>query len=138
VVGLSLLSLYGDGVPRLAEGTGKKFRSVLGQQAGAGVPYGKPGPHLLVAEGLESMLAARQLLKIDFGIATLAAPNMRVLAVPEFVRRVTIAADNDTPGLEAAADLKNELGHLGLPVDIKVWGEPKSGWDAADELRRTL
>jgi hypothetical protein len=103
------------------------------------VPFGETGPHLVVAEGVESMLAARQLLNIPFGIATLAAPNMRVLAVPEFVRRVTIAADNDTPGLEAAADLKEQLGRLGLPVKIWTWGLNGTGFDAADELmRRTL
>lgn len=136
VVGVSLLSLNRVGEPVIAKATGKKLRSIIGAQSGYGVPFGKPGAHMVVAEGVESMLAARQLLKIEFGIATLAAPNMRSLAIPEFVQRVTIAADNDTPGLEAAADLANELGHLGMPVKIWQWGLRGTGFDAADELMR--
>lgn len=135
-VGVQLLSLYNDGTPRLVNGTGKKFRSIIGGQKNFGVPYGVPGPRLVVAEGIESMLAAMKLLDIPFGVATLASTNMPFLQVPEYVREVVIAADNDAPGMEAAASLMNDLGHVGLRCRIEQWGEPKSGFDAADELMR--
>lgn len=135
-VGLQLLSLYDDGVPRLVQGTGKKFRSIIGLSKGHAVPYGVPGPQLVVAEGIESMLAAMKLLEIPFGAATLASTNMQFLAIPEYVREVVIAADNDSPGMEAAAALMNDLGHVGIRCHIERWGEPGSGHDAADELMR--
>lgn len=135
-VGLQLLSLHDDGTPRLVQGTGKKFRSIVGGQKNFGVPYGVPGERLVVAEGIESMLAAMKLLDIPFGVATLASTNMPFLQVPEYVREVVIAADNDAPGMEAAASLMNDLGHVGMRCRIERWGEPNSGFDAADELMR--
>lgn len=137
-VGLQLLSLDDVGNPRLARGTNKKFRSIIGSSKGYGVPYGIPSPRLVVAEGVESMLAAMKLLDIPFGVATLAAPNMPFLLVPDYIREVVIAADNDTPGMEAAAELMNDLGHIGIRCHIERWGEEKSGWDAADELKRKM
>lgn len=137
LVGLSILSLIGDdGSPRISDRTGKKLRSVIGTQRGFGVPFGKPGDHVVIAEGLESMLAARQLLKIEFGIATLAAPNMPLIKLPDYVRRVTIAADNDDAGLNASAQLMTDLGHLGIHTERVVYGNG-GGFDAADELMRT-
>lgn len=134
IVGMSTLSLHENGDPVIAAFTGKKLRSIVGTQRGYGVPYGIPGPHVVIAEGVESMLAALKITGESFGIATLAATNMPFIALPSFVRKVTIAADNDTPGLEAAAALKNDLGHLGVPVTILKWGPEKSGFDANDQL----
>lgn len=134
VVGATILSLLPSGKPRIGLTSGKKLRSIIGVSKGFGVPYGKPESTLVVAEGVESMLAARQLLGIPFGIATLAAPNMPFLAVPEWVSEVVLAADNDTPGMEAAASLATDLGRSGIRVTIERWGDANSGWDAADEL----
>lgn len=135
-VGMSMLSLHGDGSPRIGETSGKKFRSIIGASKGFAVPYGTPGPHLLIAEGIETMLAGMQLEGVPFGAATLAAPNMPAVVIPEYVRQVTICADNDTPGMEAAATLATELGQIGLRVGVQRWGKPHSGFDAADELMR--
>lgn len=134
VVGMSTLSLHANGDPVIAAFTGKKLRSIVGTQRGYGVPYGLPASHVVIAEGVESMLAALKITGESFGIATLAATNMPFIALPSFVRKVTVAADNDTPGLEAAAALKNDLGHLGVPVTILKWGPEKSGFDANDQL----
>jgi hypothetical protein len=135
LVGLSILSLLDDGSPRISDKTGKKLRSVIGTQRGFGVPFGKPGSHLVIAEGLESMLAARQLLNIEFGIASLAAPNMPMIKIPEYVQRVTIVADHDEAGLNASAELMTDLGHLGIETRRVVYAGG-NGWDAADELMR--
>lgn len=134
IVGMSTLSLHENGDPVIAAVTGKKLRSIVGTQRGYGVPYGFPGAHVVIAEGVESMLAALKITGEAFGIATLASSNMPFIALPSFIRKVTIAADNDTPGLEAAASLKNELGHFGVPVTILKWGPEKSGFDANDQL----
>lgn len=133
--GITTLSLNLDGTPRLAP-DGKKYRSIVGTQKGFGVPFGVPGPHLVVAEGIETMLSAMLLLKIPFGVAVLSSANMASLAVPSWVERVTIAADADEPGCTAAAGLFAELHGTGVRTNIAGWGEAGSGWDANDELRR--
>lgn len=135
--GCSILSLKADGTPKLTA-DGKKFRSILGTQRGYGVPFGKPGPTLLVAEGIETMIAGMQLLDIGFGVAVLSASNMANLAVPEWVERVVVAADNDAPGVAAAVALWRQLIGLGFVCVTHVWGEDGSGWDAADELNARM
>lgn len=146
VTGIMTLSLTPDGAPRLQDG--KKLRSIAGTQKGFGVVLGAPAKELVVAEGVESCLAAMELLGIGFGVATLSASNMPFLAVPGWVQVVHIAADNDEPGLDAiyalnedgrsreVEGLAHQLRDLGLLVHVHVWGEAGSGWDANDELMK--
>lgn len=131
--GTQSLSLLPDGAPRLDAKTGKKFRSIVGTMQGYGVPFGTPGPCLVVAEGVETMLAAMRLLDIPFGVATLSASNMSALAVPEYVTEVVIAVDNDDAGQSAAATLRGSLRASGWRCHTEMWGDNGSGWDAADE-----
>ncbi len=132
VKGIQTLSLLPDGSPRLA--AGKKLRSISGQSKGFGVPFGIPSPHLLVAEGIESMLAGMELLDVSFGVAVLSASNMPFLAIPEWVTKVTIVEDYDDAGMIAASDLMRELDKIGgIRIEIEHWVGPP-GWDAADEL----
>ena len=56
---------------------------------------------LLVGEGIESTASAMKLLGLP-AWAALSAPNLRHIELPELVRRVVIAADNDSPGIAAA------------------------------------
>jgi hypothetical protein len=82
------------------------------------------------------MLAGMELLDVSFGVAVLSASNMPFLAVPEWVSEVTIAADNDRPGIEAAWQLKGELIPFEIDAQVEMWGASGSGWDAADELMK--
>lgn len=129
--GMQSLSLMQDGTPRLGP-DGKKFRSIMGTQSGFAVPLGKPGPNLVVGEGIESTLAAMKLLDIGFGAAVLSASNMAPLVIPEWVRKIVIAADNDPAGIAAAQALQKSVKGLVL-INYFVWGAAGSGWDAADE-----
>ena len=133
--GISALSLLADGTPRLDSKTGKKFRSVVGSMVGHAVPLGVPGPSLVVGEGVETTLAAMKLLNVGFGAAVLSASNMACLVVPDFVRRVLIAADYDEAGIAAAEGLKKALWPVLPAVSVHCWATQK-GWDAADELMR--
>lgn len=130
--GIMTLSLNEDGTPRLIDG--KKFRSIAGTQKGFGVPFGVPGPHLVVAEGVETMLSAMILLEVPFGVAVLSASNMATLAVPEWVEEVIIAEDCDDPG-RAAADATLRAMEPFFRVRIEGWRGP-DGWDANDELMK--
>jgi hypothetical protein len=115
----------------------KKHRQVIGLQRGFGVPWGIPGPEVVVAEGVETMIAACQLTGVPFGIACLAAANMPAMAISDRIKSVTVVPDNDTPGKEAAAALKQELEWCGTHCDIYQWPEDRPrGWDANDEINR--
>lgn len=131
-VGMATLSLNHDGTPRLVGG--RKFRSIVGTQKGFGVPYGKIGPHMVVAEGIESAISALELLQADLAVAVLSASNMEFLAVPEWVRELSIAADADDPGAQAARRLADNLRGL-FRVRVRSWVGPP-GFDANDELMR--
>lgn len=133
--GISILSLMPDGTPRL-DARGKKFRSIIGTQSGYAVPLGVPKHDLVVGEGVETTIAAMQLLGIGFGAAVLSASNMAPLAVPEWIGRVVIAADNDEPGLAAAKSLKLSLTLAAVRCSVVTWGDPGTGWDAADQLMK--
>lgn len=130
--GIMTLSLNHDGTPRLVDG--RKFRSIVGTQKGFGVPFGRIGPHVVVAEGLETAISAMELTGADWCVATLSASNMPSLAIPEWVRKVTIAQDNDEPGIAAGNRLREEIKDY-FDVRVMTWAGPE-GWDANDELMK--
>lgn len=87
-------------------GTGKAVvepvRMTLGDVRGAAVRLYPVAPHLVVAEGIETAIAAAELLGLPAWAATSAGNLGDALALPPEVREVTIAADNDPPGRRAA------------------------------------
>lgn len=77
-------------------------KMTLGPVRGAAVRLHQAGDRLVIAEGIESALAASVLLRMP-AWAAVSAGNMRdSLALPASVREVVIAADHDRPGLDAA------------------------------------
>lgn len=77
-------------------------KMTLGPVRGAAVRLRQAGPRLVVAEGIETALAAGLLLHAP-AWAAVSAGNMRdTLTLPPAVREVTIAADHDPAGMDAA------------------------------------
>lgn len=77
-------------------------KMTLGPVRGAAVRLHAVADRLVIAEGIESALAAAHLLRLP-AWAAVSAGNLRdSLALPPSVREVTIAADHDPPGLAAA------------------------------------
>ena len=69
------------------------------QVAGVGVWLGDlPADELVVAEGIESALAAMLLYGAAAGCAALSAPGLAALILPASVRRVRVCADHDAHG----------------------------------------
>ena len=133
--GVVTLSLKSDGTPRL-DGHGHKLRSVHGIQRGYGVVIGATySERMVVGEGVETVIAAMELLDCPLGVATLSSSNMRPLRVPSWIHRVEIAADDDAPGLVAANQLEASL-RKWCSTRVLVWGEGGTGWDANDELMK--
>jgi len=72
---------------------------------------------VVIAEGLETLLSAMKLLNLKCGAAVL-GPNLKGLVLPQNVRRVLIAADNDETGRGAAECAAKVWRERGLRVRI--------------------
>ena len=91
----------------------------------------EPERKLVIAEGVESALAASQLAGSLPAIAGLSANNL-VKINPPIASEYIIAADNDAPGLAGAKALAFKLTREGFLVRIAI--PPHEGWDWNDEL----
>ena len=77
-------------------------KATWGRFAGGGIRIHPACREMVVAEGLESTASAATILELP-GWAAIACGNLRArMVLPDAVRSVTIAADNDPPGLRAA------------------------------------
>ena len=120
-----------------ADGAGKANvepeRTSRGSLSGGAVRLAVPEHgRLLLGEGIETTVSA-MLLFARAGWATLGAPGLRAIELPEHVREVVIAADRDAEGLQAAAALARRLEAEGRAVEIR---RPHKG-DFNDVLRES-
>jgi hypothetical protein len=77
-------------------------RRAMGQLAGNGVRFGTPTDVIATGEGLETMLALRQMLPAMPMVAALSASHLAMLILHPGLRRIYIARDNDRAGRRAA------------------------------------
>ena len=94
-------------------------RRALGRLNGNAVRIGPIAQdHLLVGEGLESTLSFTTTHPGLALAATLSAAHMAAFNIPKSVRRLTIAADNDPAGRNAAAKLHARAIAQGVAVRV--------------------
>jgi len=123
-----------DGSPRRRP-DGSKIKLSFGRIAGRAASFGwhpDPEGRWAVAEGVESALAAAQLLGIPCW-ASLGTSNMRRIVPPAWARAVTVVADHDEAGLRAAQEAARRLRERRLQVRIVTPEAAKA--DAADLAR---
>ena len=77
-------------------------RATLGPYWGGAVHLDPVAPELAIGEGLESSASAGRLLELPAWAALSAGNLAKGLVLPPEVRSVTVAADHDGPGREAA------------------------------------
>ena len=79
---------------------------------------------LIIGEGVETVLSAKQVLEEQNYISTagawaaLSASNIKSVGVPDSVAHIIIAADVDAAGRQAAISAKELWGARGISVDI--------------------
>lgn len=93
---------------------------------------------LVIAEGIETALAARELFQArDWGLsAALSANSMAKYRLSDDLKEIVIIADNDTPrpvGFKAAHDLAVRAIKQGIKA--RIWQSDTAGYDALDELK---
>lgn len=114
----------------------RKLRAVApGATRGGAVRLHKHAERLVIAEGIETALAAHLLTELP-AWACLSTSGMRSLELPPEVRDVTIAADHDASGAgeDAAHTLARRLIAEGRTVRIEL--PAQAGTDWADVLRQ--
>jgi DNA primase len=104
----------------------------LGQVRGNAIHLGEATDRLIICEGLEDGLTLYQELGVPVWVAC-GASFLHLLALPDTVRSLTIAADNDPPGEKAAWRAVDAHSTGGRVPSIM---RPSSGFaDFNDELR---
>jgi Toprim domain len=90
----------------------------LGSTKGLAVRLGGPEHRIAIGEGVETVLAFRQLRGADAlgGWATLGWPGLAAVALPDTVREVIVAGDNGTIGHQTAIELRDRLLRTGRQV----------------------
>ena len=118
-----------------ADGGGKadvpEPRKALGELHGHGVRFGIPSVVLAAGEGIETMLALRSVLAHLPSVAALSAAHLGALRLPEGLKRLYIACDNDRAGLDAGLALATRAISQGIAARLLV----PDGKDFNDDLK---
>lgn len=110
-------------------------RLTLGYPRGGAIRLGKvTADHLIICEGLEDGLTIYQELTKPIPVWVAGGASfLHLMGIPDEVRCLTIAADNDAPGERAARRAADKLGVGGR--EVRIW-RPKPGFkDMNDQLR---
>ena len=127
-----------------SEGRGKApvapAKAMLGRTKGGAVRLSEGGDRLVIAEGVETALSLLSGLLPDRPAvwAALSAPGMGALRLPERPGRLTIAADGDRAGREAATCLAHRATHAGWRVSLLIAPDGKDWNDVLQEREGAL
>jgi hypothetical protein len=117
--------------PSMTEPMKDRRRGLGAIKGGCSRLFHAEGPCLVVAEGVEDALAARELTTYP-AWAALSAANMAALVLPSIHTQVLILADVDAAGRTAAHQLARRLREEGREAKVL---KPCVGKDANDVLR---
>ena len=107
-------------------------RRAMGLLLGNGVRFGRASDILTVGEGIETMLSLRCVLPTMPMVAALSANHLAALILPNGLRRLYIARDNDPAGRHAAETLAERAHAAGVEALPLI---PALG-DFNDDLRQ--
>lgn len=107
-------------------------RRAMGSLLGNGVRFGKASDILAAGEGIETMLSLRCVMPSMPMIAGLSANHLAAMLLPNGLRRLYIARDNDPAGRHAAETLAERAHAAGIEVLLLI---PALG-DFNDDLRQ--
>ncbi len=109
--------------------TNRKVMPPDGTISGNGIFLGPVSNHMLIAEGIETTLAAMRDFKIP-GIAAISSGGMEKIVLHSDVQEVLIIGDNDAnfTGQAAAYKLANRLSIKGIYVEVEIPKEDGTDW----------
>ena len=107
-------------------------RRALGAILGNGVRFGVVEEFAIIGEGIETVLSLKSVFPDIPLVAALSASHLTAWKIPDGLRRLIIAADNDGAGRHAARRLAERAEAEGVEVQTIV----STGKDFNDDLRR--
>jgi hypothetical protein len=93
-------------------------RMTLGPVSGSAIRLAEATDTVVIAEGIETALSVTKILGNQPVWASLSTSGMKAVHLPPSIRSVTIAADHDGPGLQAAQSLCRRLETEGRSVTM--------------------
>ncbi len=135
IVGAQRTWLARDGSGKAALATPRR---AMGQLAGNGVRFGTPADVMAAGEGLETLLALRQVLPTMPMIAALSATHLAMLILPPGLRRLYVARDNDRAGYRAAGKLAARATEKGVEALLLTPSSDDFNTDLCTLGRKTL
>lgn len=99
-------------------------RRTLASTRGGAVRLFEPGEKLILAEGIETAIAAAELLELPAWAALNAGNLGDAVTPPRSVGEVVIAVDRDEPGQRAASKAMHRLRGLGFAVRLATPNSP--------------
>lgn len=119
-----------------SDGSGKidhpQARMMLGTASGGAVRLAPCGERLGIAEGIETALSVQQATGLPMW-ACLSTSGLQNVILPDTVRDVTIAADNDPPGQRVAQMAAERL--MGQGKRVRIALPPQAGTDFNDIIQ---
>jgi hypothetical protein len=111
----------------------RRDRAMLGRAAGGAVRFAPPADTLLIAEGIETALAAMT-ATAQPAWAALSTSGLTALTLPPIVRSVVILADHDASGAGERAARTAAARWLAEARRVRIAMPPEPGTDMADVL----
>ncbi len=130
VIAVQLTFLEPGGLGKASVANPRKTIGALGRGA---VRLGPAGDALGIAEGLETALSAMQIYYAPVW-ACLGASRLAAVAIPPNVERVTIFADRDRPGRDAAMKAAARF-RQSVNVSVRLPPEACKDWNEALHVR---
>jgi hypothetical protein len=93
-------------------------RRAMGHLLGHGVRFGMGGEVMAAGEGVETMLSLRQIMPTMTVVAGLSANHLAALLLPDGLRRLYIARDDDPAGRIAVGKLSTRAREVGIEALI--------------------
>ncbi len=126
--GIHRTALKDDGSAKREMPIGVQPKSMLGPAKGAAVMLQSALPRLGIAEGIETALSAMQMFKTPVW-ATLSSGSMAIFPVLPGIKRLTVFADHDRPGMAAAVTCCRRYSAAGIDAEIRYPVQPETDWN---------
>jgi putative DNA primase/helicase len=114
------------------DGSGKRFgadsKRALGIARSGAVRLQAASEYLGIAEGIETALSAAQVFKTPVW-ATLSSGGIASFPVLPGIKKLTVFADHDQPGMTAAATCCRRYNAAGIDAEIRHPTQPGTDWN---------
>jgi hypothetical protein len=127
-VGIHRTALKDDGCGKRIMPNDMNPKMMMGRAKGTALMFQPSSLHIGIAEGIETTLSAQQIFKIPTW-AAMSAPGIAGFPVIQGLKHLTIFADHDRAGLDAARMCGGRYAKAGVEVQIRHPLKVSTDWN---------